>query len=799
MCKLAGMEQKLINYRNAISVPRKDLRWTELMFDPQLNGQGGIDPNGLVRKYPLECLRSLPEWLALACARISMTGVIIVQTWRNLIQNRRCIAWTREHGLCQSSTEFAETSGRPYYGISFLVDGSLRADRYHPADGLADDVRQFGGGVPVLWEGRVLTIEETVSEVIDFAHVWRLQVSTSQGTLAKDASAFAVLHQAFEASHGLSSAEASRLMMEAARSLSLNRPPLDRETGYPHNLVGVRADGGLVSLIAHGSLEGLAEMARAAGAVSAVVVDNGGSSALALRRSPNAELRPLVESYYHRVPSIAAAVYELEGEPETTFFTGAELPFAPVSQPELIGSRRRKQPEVSLAFDTDHGTVTRHVRVGGLDSEGADLVAVATANFAAIHGARSVAIVVAPPSEEFVSLVNSKFDERFSVTPRSSDPDGARGMWLSDYLSGIYDRRFSISGTLSESKVGLEPSPAKPQSEPVEYALGLDVGATQIKCCVLRHGKSLGEPMEVPTGLELKKEYNSAVLCERLRQVVKLALDAAELNIGLIQRVGVSWPGAVRNGIAATSKVLLDMTDMFVDVNDRQLLNRELFERLRVLENLVREQLNLNPECRVSAYNDGEVEAAFEAATNNRTGVLLCKLGGTVAGGFIDEAGDYRYLTELGRCVLRTDEAAPRHEHSKIRGWASLLIGSIAMARRATELGVSIDGREVSEQDAGRDLAKLIDAHSSFEIQARSIIDGMGVYVAELLIECEQNLGSVSHILLRGGPMADHKVGDLLRGAVLQNLPAHLRAKVDQTLAGQHHGAYAAGWLAARS
>ncbi len=57
-------------------------------------------------------------------------------------------------------------------------------------------------------------------------------------------------------------------------------------------------------------VDGEKSKARVAGAVFAVVVDNGGSPAVALSR-PKVGLRTLVESYYHRPEAIAVTATEI--------------------------------------------------------------------------------------------------------------------------------------------------------------------------------------------------------------------------------------------------------------------------------------------------------------------------------------------------------------------------------------------------------------------------------------------------------------------------------------------------------
>ena len=135
------MAHSTILYDFQISIPPGDLRRACLRFAPELHGSGGIDTSvGLQRGYPESCRKALHEWLALEEQHRPMSGLVLVQSWRNLIQNHRSIAWTRGLGIRQSAFEQAELSRRPYYGMAFLANGQLRAERFLPSDGLPDDV-----------------------------------------------------------------------------------------------------------------------------------------------------------------------------------------------------------------------------------------------------------------------------------------------------------------------------------------------------------------------------------------------------------------------------------------------------------------------------------------------------------------------------------------------------------------------------------------------------------------------------------------------------------------------------------
>ena len=313
-----GVGLPFANYRFAISVPGDWLTGAYLYFDPRLCGSGGIDTADMSRDYPEDCRKPLSAWLTRHDAEQIPKGASLVQTFRDLIQNPRCIAYTEELGLCQSSHEQASLSQRPYFGISFLADGRLRADRFLPSEGFPEEIRQFGAGTPVLWEGRVLTLREFAPEASDPSHVWRFQSGSNEADMKR----FRSLQSIFmEYRHEPEDIAAEALLREAASD-----PPLTRERSYLHNALGVREDSGLVIVVANGSLETIGQIALEAGATHAIVVDNGGSPAIAVRKSPDSELRTLCESYYHRPLSVAVAIYDIDPDKDW-WLEGAELPF----------------------------------------------------------------------------------------------------------------------------------------------------------------------------------------------------------------------------------------------------------------------------------------------------------------------------------------------------------------------------------------------------------------------------------------------------------------------------------------
>ncbi|MCP5528162.1 MAG: ROK family protein [Verrucomicrobiales bacterium] len=792
------MNSVITHYQFILRIPGKALSRTALLYDPALNGSGGIDTKNLKRGYPESCLKLPAAWLEDYEQKAGVcSGPVVVQTWRNLIQNPRCPAWSRETGLCQSATEQAEHSRRPYYGISILNTGKLRAEKLWLSESVPQDVVCFGTGIPVLLERRVLTLEEMITEVADVAHLWALRVSTSRPSDPNEVLRYEELQRKFTAVRHAPAAEASEVLMEQVRSHAATGEPLTREHNYLHNLVGVLPDGGAVLAVAHGSLESLGEIAREAGAVAAIVVDNGGSCQVALRRAPGQELRPLVESYYHRCPSIAVAVYEINAAGSYPLMGVASVDAA-AQGTRSIAHLRQGIERVELSFETDVGTVSRSLSLPKLNADGATAVALEIGNFAVIHGASSVA-VTAP--EGFVRHVCAEFQSRYCVTPRSEDPTRKRGLWLSDYLAGIYDTPFKIAA----AKPTTDPVAAcslsglvQQGAAPLKWSIGLDIGARNIKSAILRSGEEVIATSRVLTALD-PESFSSPVLCEQINRAVHEACNVAGIDLQDLGALGVCWPGAVRNRKAAPSKTLLDMKDVLSCEGEVPVLNLKLYNEIRDLAPFLKRILGLAPHLPMGVYNDGEVEVVFEACRSARRSILLCKLGTTVAGGFIDARGDSSYLTELGRCVIRTDGQAPRHPSSRIQGVASRLIGSMALAACFNQRMKAAGLRDrVSEQDAGRELVQILAAGGQAAAAAEMVIDEMGQNLANLIAEAIHHLGMVQHVLLRGGPAGDHAVGKRLRTSALAHLPNDIAGKVGADCLDQHSGANAAAWLAAR-
>jgi hypothetical protein len=154
-------------------------------------------------------------------------------------------------------------------------------------------------GLPVLWDSCILSLPELLPEAGDFAHVYNFKDGPDH---AMDVEAYRRLAAVYESVLHASAEEASAALIAAA-------PNYGRARGYLHNCIGI-SDDAVVLIVAHGRLERLGELAKAAGCTHALIIDNGGSPQISVRR-PGGELRPIIESHYWRPPSIAVAAFQI--------------------------------------------------------------------------------------------------------------------------------------------------------------------------------------------------------------------------------------------------------------------------------------------------------------------------------------------------------------------------------------------------------------------------------------------------------------------------------------------------------
>ncbi len=170
--------------------------------------------------------------------------------------------------------ECPEDSLRSYYGLGTrngqLVAGlALGGSRESWPD-------FFVAGIPVLWDD---VDDETLLSLIlveaaDHSHVFDLPRGNHPNATEATRRAWSQLHRAFRDSAHADLPTAVSTMRSA---LAVIDPPPSRCDRYLNAVLGIRHDGALVCIYAHGRLETLGRKAKALGCRRAVCVENSGS------------------------------------------------------------------------------------------------------------------------------------------------------------------------------------------------------------------------------------------------------------------------------------------------------------------------------------------------------------------------------------------------------------------------------------------------------------------------------------------------------------------------------------------
>jgi hypothetical protein len=249
-------------------------------------------------REPAEHLRTLED-----SGLIDRGKLVLTQTHRNCPQNDRCPIYSHLTGICQNKHELATSSMRPYYGIAHLSDGRLRPEALDFRKPVPSDIRYFSAGTVVLWEDKVCDDRMIVTETADPSHMWDLQADAANGSPGKDVHEADRLSALFRKFRHASADEAATALLSAATGHG-------RQTCYLHNALAVGGDC-VIIVVAHGSLEAIGSLCKQAGASHAVIMDNGGSVNIGLRRV-GMPLRSIVESHYHRPLTITLCAFELD-------------------------------------------------------------------------------------------------------------------------------------------------------------------------------------------------------------------------------------------------------------------------------------------------------------------------------------------------------------------------------------------------------------------------------------------------------------------------------------------------------
>lgn len=338
----------LIMYQFAIKILFQNLKGIHLLFDQRLNGRGGMNHLTGQRGYPPEYRRSPQEWLDQFTTSAGFGGGhVISATVRNFFQNLGCLAWTRESGICQQEAERATERKRSYYCFALFdnrdikvepmkVRFILRNGRPEPVtesgDPLPDDVKALVSFSPILWDGALLSEGAMAAGLSDWPHLYELRTSEARGSFKTDIERADRLTRVSLAHHLSTEDEAGAAIVQEARGL-------EREHNYLHHAWGVSPDG-IVFLVAHGSLEKLAELARLSHCSHAFVTENGGSPQIG-QKPANGRFRPLVESYYFREPTLAMLAMELV--PDKVIFEGRSELTSMVASDGIAGSRNERR------------------------------------------------------------------------------------------------------------------------------------------------------------------------------------------------------------------------------------------------------------------------------------------------------------------------------------------------------------------------------------------------------------------------------------------------------------------------
>jgi hypothetical protein len=170
--------------------------------------------------------------------------------------------------------ERPEDSRRPYYGLG-LREGRLTIGRAF-ADAEDTWSEAFVAGVPVLWDdlSDEALFELILAEAADHSHVFAVPRGLHPRATEATRAAWSELHAAFTTHVHAELPDVVAAMRTAVAAL--DRAP-SRCDNYLNGVIGVRDDGAVVCVYAHGRLEELGRIARALGCRRAICVENSGS------------------------------------------------------------------------------------------------------------------------------------------------------------------------------------------------------------------------------------------------------------------------------------------------------------------------------------------------------------------------------------------------------------------------------------------------------------------------------------------------------------------------------------------
>jgi len=233
--------------------------------------------------------------------------------------------------------------------------------------------------------------------------------------------------------------------------------------------------------------------------------------------------------------------------------------------------------------------------------------------------------------------------------------------------------------------------------------LGIDIGGTDVKFCLIREGRAVTDPnvFQRPLGrfstFAGPGSVEASAFCQRIVQNIHDNLKKPAETWASLSAIGLSWPGAVRNSrIVCPSGTLVRITSQGkkfgYDSPPADIHALDLTETfLAVLRAFAKEKgFGLQDSLVCTVENDGNAEAfgnyclralreARELATRHEghaRGTIVIKLGTSLAGGRIDSSGAVADdVSEFGRAVLNLNVP----EAGQPAGTARSLLSSLAV------------------------------------------------------------------------------------------------------------------------
>jgi len=171
--------------------------------------------------------------------------------------------------------EEPKRSLRPYYGIG-LRDNRLICAELLGGFSEPSSWDFFCAGIPVLWDGweGEQLLDLMLCEASDHSHLYAIPRGNHPNADSDTLQAWQVLQNVFREQLYSSELEAATNMRNKLVNFT---PPLRRCSDYFHSIIGIRDDGALVYLSAHGLLEELGQVMKRRGCQRAICLENSGS------------------------------------------------------------------------------------------------------------------------------------------------------------------------------------------------------------------------------------------------------------------------------------------------------------------------------------------------------------------------------------------------------------------------------------------------------------------------------------------------------------------------------------------